>query len=593
MSLNEKLVDNSIEQTFANTLGIDISQLEPLMKKVNMPLGDYMELTIILDNDDGDVDKESLKDFVFGTHKYARAFGKYLSGKNAKVAEGKPVRDPIAADLRTPKYKKRTTKSKEEIKRQKDAQSRRAKHKKKPDIEEETVPATGGTRKDPPNTQNQGTGVGSPGKTAKSGKSGQPGNFGESIEKDGKTMKYKKAFRLQHLTESQITRMMVEMPKKKRAILEHVMKLPTAELKRRHANIRGFDTPSLVEDRMSKRGLQEMIAQCLYENIGDFKIAWTDEGTSDKIWGYWVNGNQAMTFWGRRNKSYRFKEVPRMDAKMAFTNRIHNRGYADISKLKMATAVLQDAQGQAGITQDEQPRRPVPRRTNEDGSELDPAEMQDRVRDLEQAAKRPGSEVSIDADGTAIDAELSGIADDPQDPNGKIAVVKNKQGGETMLADLGNVALAEDDMADEVMTILQSHGMSKIDDDTDLSGSDLGYALYSYFLNSGEMPYGTAKARTGDPDEWIYQKLEDMGLVDTGSSAFEGSMDRMMKLSGAGRVEESEDDYWECPKCGTTNEGDSCKACGCSQIEEDGFEEGRKVSTRVNAKGEKFSRPKQ
>lgn len=33
-------------------------------------------------------------------------------------------------------------------------------------------------------------------------------------------------------------------------------------------------------------------------------------------------------------------------------------------------------------------------------------------------------------------------------------------------------------------------------------------ALYDYFLDSGEMPYGVAKARTGDPSSWIYDKLE-------------------------------------------------------------------------------------
>ena len=27
-----------------------------------------------------------------------------------------------------------------------------------------------------------------------------------------------------------------------------------------------------------------------------------------------------------------------------------------------------------------------------------------------------------------------------------------------------------------------------------------------------EMPYGIQKARTGDPDEYIYDKLEDLGL---------------------------------------------------------------------------------
>ena len=34
--------------------------------------------------------------------------------------------------------------------------------------------------------------------------------------------------------------------------------------------------------------------------------------------------------------------------------------------------------------------------------------------------------------------------------------------------------------------------------------------LYKHFQE--EMPYGTQKARDGDPDEYIYNKLEDLGL---------------------------------------------------------------------------------
>lgn len=34
--------------------------------------------------------------------------------------------------------------------------------------------------------------------------------------------------------------------------------------------------------------------------------------------------------------------------------------------------------------------------------------------------------------------------------------------------------------------------------------------LYEYFLMSGDMPYGTAKARTGDPHQWIDERLLDM-----------------------------------------------------------------------------------
>lgn len=32
--------------------------------------------------------------------------------------------------------------------------------------------------------------------------------------------------------------------------------------------------------------------------------------------------------------------------------------------------------------------------------------------------------------------------------------------------------------------------------------------LYEYYLNSGQMPYGVAKARTGDPDQWILDQLD-------------------------------------------------------------------------------------
>jgi hypothetical protein len=31
--------------------------------------------------------------------------------------------------------------------------------------------------------------------------------------------------------------------------------------------------------------------------------------------------------------------------------------------------------------------------------------------------------------------------------------------------------------------------------------------LFEYFCFSGEMPYGIAKARTGDPDLWILEEL--------------------------------------------------------------------------------------
>jgi hypothetical protein len=37
---------------------------------------------------------------------------------------------------------------------------------------------------------------------------------------------------------------------------------------------------------------------------------------------------------------------------------------------------------------------------------------------------------------------------------------------------------------------------------------DLYDALFDYYSDTGEMPYGTAKARDGDPYEWVAQNLE-------------------------------------------------------------------------------------
>lgn len=32
--------------------------------------------------------------------------------------------------------------------------------------------------------------------------------------------------------------------------------------------------------------------------------------------------------------------------------------------------------------------------------------------------------------------------------------------------------------------------------------------LYEHYCNNGEMPYGVAKARTGDPNQWIAERIE-------------------------------------------------------------------------------------
>ena len=69
---------------------------------------------------------------------------------------------------------------------------------------------------------------------------------------------------------------------------------------------------------------------------------------------------------------------------------------------------------------------------------------------------------------------------------------------------------------DEVKAILDKHGIRNSDDIE--YGSDVYQDLFDYFANSGEMPYGVMKARDGDPDQWIADRLDDLGLVEDGSS---------------------------------------------------------------------------
>jgi len=62
---------------------------------------------------------------------------------------------------------------------------------------------------------------------------------------------------------------------------------------------------------------------------------------------------------------------------------------------------------------------------------------------------------------------------------------------------------------EEVKKILIKHDVLHKDIDQ-LDDPILMEDLYKHFQE--EMPYGTKKARDGDPDEYIYDKLEDLGL---------------------------------------------------------------------------------
>ena len=62
--------------------------------------------------------------------------------------------------------------------------------------------------------------------------------------------------------------------------------------------------------------------------------------------------------------------------------------------------------------------------------------------------------------------------------------------------------------ADTILKILQSNGINDLDEIE--YGGQCYDELMDYFAD--EMPYGVMKARTGMPDEWIHDKLCDLGF---------------------------------------------------------------------------------
>lgn len=82
--------------------------------------------------------------------------------------------------------------------------------------------------------------------------------------------------------------------------------------------------------------------------------------------------------------------------------------------------------------------------------------------------------------------------------------------------------------------VKQFEEFGEMDDD-----GDLYHALYDYYGNNGEMPYGVAKARTGDPFEWVMRKFEqDMGF-DTSPEFQESVGDDEEWYDAAGNVSPS------------------------------------------------------
>ena len=64
---------------------------------------------------------------------------------------------------------------------------------------------------------------------------------------------------------------------------------------------------------------------------------------------------------------------------------------------------------------------------------------------------------------------------------------------------------------DEVKKILDQNNVTDIEDIE--YGGECFDELFSYWADQGEIPYGVMKARTGMPDEWIIDRVYDLGVL--------------------------------------------------------------------------------
>ena len=64
---------------------------------------------------------------------------------------------------------------------------------------------------------------------------------------------------------------------------------------------------------------------------------------------------------------------------------------------------------------------------------------------------------------------------------------------------------------EEIKAILIKHDVTDLDQIE--YGSEVYDDLFDYYMSSGEMPYGIMKARDGDPDVWIVDRIFEMGLL--------------------------------------------------------------------------------
>jgi len=105
----------------------------------------------------------------------------------------------------------------------------------------------------------------------------------------------------------------------------------------------------------------------------------------------------------------------------------------------------------------------------------------------------------------------------------------------------------------------------------ELDDNEMYQELFDHYLNSGEMPYGVAKARTGDPVQWVADRLEkDIGLDDADAGYIDSARELSSHEDYAPPMEGMGGDVMSLESVGDDFDGDYSDVLG--DFEDDGYE---------------------
>ena len=144
----------------------------------------------------------------------------------------------------------------------------------------------------------------------------------------------------------------------------------------------------------------------------------------------------------------------------------------------------------------------------------------DRMQELSDnpSVRHVIEQLNIDATATMNPPEATpaDLADNPPDISDEVPGAQgtvNRLAEDSLNAIRRAAGLVEGRLMDEDRSSLDhiinrfKHEVKNFEQTGELA-DDLYHALFDYYCDSGEMPYGTAKARDGDPYEWVAQNLE-------------------------------------------------------------------------------------